>query len=87
MGITAGGRRLRRLGGLCVLGVLVGEAAAAPEHAAEAPNDALDRVLAILAPDHAIRSIPGAATASQHELSLVLRDLTDGLAGLTPARR
>jgi hypothetical protein len=87
MGITARGRRLRRLGGLCALGVLVGAAAAAPAPAAAAPNDALDRVLAILAPDHAYRSTPGAATASKHELTLALRDLAAGLAGLTPARR
>lgn len=87
MGITAGGRRLRRLGGLCALGVLVGATAAAPTPAAVAPTDALDQVLAILAPDHANRSTLGAATASKHELTLALRDLAAGLAGLTPARR
>lgn len=87
MGITAGGRRLRRLGGLCALGVLVGATAAAPTPAAVAPTDALDQVLAILAPDHANRSTLGAATASKHELTLALRDLAAGLAGLTPVRR
>ena len=87
MGITARGRRLRRLGGLCALGVLVGATAAAPAPAAVAPTDALDRVLAILAPSHANRSTPGAAAASKHELTLALRDLAAGLAGLTPARR
>src|SRR5215216_586407 len=87
MGITARGRRLRRLGSLCALGVLLGAAAAAPASAAVAPNDALDRVLTILAPDHANRSSPGAANASKHELTLALRDLAAGLSSLTPARR
>src|SRR5687768_15793544 len=87
MGITARGRRLRRLGGLCALGVLLGAAAAAPAPAAVAPGDALDRALAILAPEHASRSVPGTAGAGKHELTLTLRDLRAGLAGLTPARR
>ena len=87
MGITARGRQLRRLGGLCALCVLVGATAAAPAPAAVAPTDALYRVLAILAPEHANRSTPGAAAASKHELTLALRDLKAGLAGLSPARR
>jgi hypothetical protein len=87
MGITARGRRLRRLGVLCALGVLVGAAAAAPAPAAVAPSDALDRALAILAPEHANRSVPGMAGAGKHELTLTLRDLAAGLARLTPARR
>ena len=87
MGSTAGGRRLRRLGCLCALGALVVAAAAAPAPAAAAPNDALDRVLAVLAPDHANRSVPGATSADKHELTLALRDLAAGLAGLAPARR
>src|SRR5215204_3412737 len=66
MGITARGRRLRRLGGLCALGVLVGAAAAAPAPAAVPPSDALDRALAILAPEHANRSVPGMAGAGKH---------------------
>ena len=87
MGITARGRRMRRLGGLCALGVLVGAAAAAPVPAAVAPAVALDRALEILAPDHANRSTPVAASATKHELTLALRDLAAGLDGLTPARR
>src|SRR5687768_1185280 len=84
MGSTAGGRRLRRLGGLCALVVA---AAAAPAHAAVPPNEALDRVLAVLATDHASRSTPGATGADKHELTLALRDLAVGLGGLAPARR
>src|SRR5829696_9265679 len=86
MGSTAGGRRLRRLGGLCAFVALVVAAAAAPAPAAVAPNDALDRVLAV-APDHANRSTPGTTSADKHELTLALRDLAAGLAGLAPARR
>ncbi len=86
MGSTARGRRLRRLGSLCALGTLVVATAAAPAPAALAP-DALDRALAILAPGHADRSTPGAAEASKHELTLVLRDLAAGLGDLTSARR
>jgi len=87
MGSTARVRRLRRLGGLCALGALVVAAAAAPAPAAVAPTDALDRALAILAPNHANRSTRGASSAGKHELTLALRDLAAGLAGLTPARR
>jgi len=88
MGSTAGARRLRcRLGGLCALGALVVATAATPAPAAMAPTDALDRALAILAPNHSTRFTRGVTSADKHELTLALRDLRAGLARLSPARR